>query len=55
MIDPAILEGIYPAKYEELVETCVKLVGSNGLLESFRENLSYTKYPQPLFTSELLN
>ena len=55
-IDPMYKEGIWPAKYDELVGQCKMLVNDHVLLEKIRKNAfnAISKYPQTRFTQELI-
>jgi hypothetical protein len=56
-IDQMCKDGIRPAKYEDLVSSCVELVQNDALRESLQQQAfnSISRYPQALFTQAVLD
>ena len=56
-IEPRFLSGIKSAKYEELVASCLELLGSEVALFSYREKAyeEIKRYPQRDYTANLLD
>ena len=56
-IDNHIKSGILPAKYEELVSTCLELLASPSKITELEEvaHNSIIQFPQKIFTSKLLD
>jgi hypothetical protein len=56
-VDNHIKSGILPAKYEELVSTCLELLGSQSKIKALEEvaHNSIIQFPQKIFTSKLLD
>jgi hypothetical protein len=56
-IDAMYREGIYTAKYDDLVAGCLELVKDDTLRQRIQVEAlnSISKYPQKLFTQEALD
>lgn len=56
-IDAMFREGIYAAKYDDLVAGCIELVKDDSLRQRIQVKAlnSISKYPQKLFTQEVLD
>ena len=56
-IDQMCKDGIKPAKYEDLVSSCVELVQNDALREGLQQQAfrSIASYPQALFTQAVLD
>ena len=56
-VDNHIKSGILPAKYEELVSTCLELLASPSKIKTLEEiaHNSIIQFPQKIFTSKLLD
>lgn len=55
-IDPMCKGGIFAAKYNDLVSSCVDMVNDSSLLRNIQLSAlaSISRYPQKLFTQEIL-
>ncbi len=56
-IDNVFKDGIYASKYEDLVDSCFKLIKDNSLIQKIQIDAfnSISKYEQKFYTQQILN